>query len=262
MKKELVSFVPKPNALGGHNWCVPYATAALLGKSYDEIYALYCKNAGRKVTGVSRQATLKMLRQHGIDTKYVYHSAVWEYWMDELGSFRKLPPFTLYHIEKWVKALKKYHPQYKDARYFMIEVTGHEMLWDDKDKLVIDNYSKAWMKPQDHRWKKKRLQAYAPIPEMQEIGQVKQVGQSDEAKRKKVYYNRVRRTCKKYDIKISYVGEHKNYTNVQLHVPVKFKGQNLYGVHGVLTWGVANNDIDWENIYNYLLSEGYKGGVK
>jgi len=253
-------FVPQPAIVNERNWCVPYATAALLGKTYDEIYALYCKNAGRQVTGVGRAATLKMLRQHGIDTKYVYHNDVWWKWLaDTKMGFSNLPPFSLYHIEKWVKVLKKYYPEYKDARYFMIEVTGHEMLWDDKDKLVIDNYSKAWIKPQDHRWKRKRLQAYAPIPEMQEIGQVKQVGQSNEAKRKKVYYNRVRRTCKKYGIKISYIGEHKNYTKVQLHTPIKVQGQTLYGV---LTLNVVNNDIDWENIHNYLLSKGYKGGAK
>jgi hypothetical protein len=115
------------------------------------------------------------------------------------------------------------------------------------------------MKPQDHRWKRKRLQAYAPIPEMQEIGQVKQVGQSNEAKRKKVYYNRVRRTCKKYDIKISYVGEHKNYKAVEFHFPIKAGGANFYSV---VHYGVPNKDIDWERIHNYLLSKGYKGGAK
>jgi len=141
----------------------------------------------------------------------------------------------------------------------MLEVTQHEMLWDDVDKLVLDNHSMEWVKPEDHRWKRKYIKAYAPVPAIEKRKNVKQVGQSNEAKRKKVYYNRVRRTCKKYGIKISYVGEHKNYTEIQLHTPIKVQKQTFYGV---LTLNVPNNDIDWENIHKYLLSKGYKGGAK
>ena len=48
MKKELVSFVPKPNTLGTHNWCVPYAWATLLGKDYDDVYKDICDCLGRR----------------------------------------------------------------------------------------------------------------------------------------------------------------------------------------------------------------------
>jgi len=255
-------FVPQKSAKSKRNWCAPYATAALVGKDYDEVYATYCKVLKRNVKGVTRSEVLKVLRALGVNTDYApIKNTKWA-WLNDGARDNDIPPLTLTHVAKWIKAFKKYNIVFSDVRYFMLEVTEHEMLWDDVDKLVLDNHSMEWVKPEDHRWKRKYIKAYAPVPAIEKRKNVKQVGQSDEAKRKKVYYNRVRRTCKKYGIKISYVGKHKNYTNIQLHVPIKFKGQNLYGVHGVLTWGVANNDIDWEKIHNYLLSKGYKGGAK
>lgn len=263
-------FVPQPSAEYGNNWCVPYAMATVLGKSYDEVYNKTCDIIGKKFRGLGRNDTLKVLQEFGFTTNYFIHSYIWEKWMDELGSFKKLPPFTLYHIDKWIKALNKFYPETKKARYFLVEVTGHEMLWDDKDKLVIDNWSKEWVKPQDHRWKRKQLQAYAPVFGIDEIKpqepnnvagptQEKPKGPSRAAKEKKVYYNRVRRTCKKYGIKITYTGEHKNYTAVHFHIPVEYDDTTTFGI---ITMNVNGKDINWAKAHWYLKKQGFKGGVK
>jgi hypothetical protein len=83
------------------------------------------------------------------------------------------------------------------------------------------------------------------------IPAVKQVGQSDAAKEKKVYYNRVRRTCKKFNIQLEYVGEHKNYTGL------KIRGWSFAGY-----MKIKNSDINWKAVYEYLQNKGFKGGVK
>ena len=47
-------FVPQPAAVGEHNWCVPYAMATVLGKSYDEVYNKTCDIIGKKFRGLGR----------------------------------------------------------------------------------------------------------------------------------------------------------------------------------------------------------------
>lgn len=271
-------FVPQPAAVGDHNWCVPYAMATVLGKSYDEVYNKTCDIIGKRFRGLGRGDTVRALKFFGVETKYYYHWQIYENWIKAEGiAYKQLPPHTLYHIETWIKAFKKYLPEVKDVRYFLVEVTGHEMLWDDKDKLVIDNWSKKWVKPQDHRWKRKQLQAYAPVFGIDEIKpkqkhpnvivvgpytppiQEKPKGPSRAAKEKKVYYNRVRRTCKKYGIKITYTGEHKNYTAVHFHIPVEYDDTTTFGI---ITMNVNGQDINWAKAHWYLKKQGFKGGVK
>ena len=72
---------------------------------------------------------------------------------------------------------------------------------------------------------------------------------------KKHFYNRVRRTCQKYDIEICLEGAPKNYRAAEL---VK-DGQLLMGDY-------ANSrqplNIDWERFHNELTKYGFVGGVK
>ena len=72
---------------------------------------------------------------------------------------------------------------------------------------------------------------------------------------KKVFYNRVRRTCLKHGIKIVLEGAPKNYRSVQL-----FKdGQILIGDYAQ---GRAPLDIDWQKLHKGLTNYGFAGGVQ
>ena len=50
-----------------------------------------------------------------------------------------------------------------NARFFLVEVTNHEMVYDAELDLVIDNYSLEWTKPKEHRWKRTIMKAVAPV---------------------------------------------------------------------------------------------------
>lgn len=75
------------------------------------------------------------------------------------------------------------------------------------------------------------------------------------AQEKKVYYNRVRRTCAKHDIDIEYDGVQKCYMGVDL---IK-DGKTLASHH-------ADNylplDINWKRLHEDLTVQGLTGGIK
>ena len=50
-----------------------------------------------------------------------------------------------------------------NARFFLVEVTNHEMVYDAELDLVIDNCSLEWTKPKEHRWKRTIMKAVAPV---------------------------------------------------------------------------------------------------
>ena len=75
------------------------------------------------------------------------------------------------------------------------------------------------------------------------------------AKEKKVYYNRVRRTCKLHEIEIVYDGVPKMYCAVEL---VK-DGSVMFADRAL---GRKPLDIDWKRLHEEMTEYGYKGGIK
>ena len=72
---------------------------------------------------------------------------------------------------------------------------------------------------------------------------------------KKRFYNRVRRTCLKYDIDIALEGAPRNWRSVQL---IK-DGQLLLGDYAE---GRLPLDIDWQRMHDELTKYGFVGGAK
>jgi hypothetical protein len=75
------------------------------------------------------------------------------------------------------------------------------------------------------------------------------------AQEKKVYYNRVRRTCKLHEIEIVYDGVPKMYRAVEL---VK-DGSVMFADRAQ---GRKPLDIDWKRLHEEMTDYGYKGGTK
>jgi hypothetical protein len=75
------------------------------------------------------------------------------------------------------------------------------------------------------------------------------------AQAKKVFYNRVRRTCLKHNIKIVYDGMPKAVYGVEL---VK-DGQVMFADR---TNDNMPLDINWKRLHEEMTDYGYKGGVK
>ena len=75
------------------------------------------------------------------------------------------------------------------------------------------------------------------------------------AQEKKVYYNRVRRTCKLHEIEIVYDGVPKMYCAVEL---VK-DGSVMFADRASDRKPL---DIDWKRLHQEMTDYGYKGGIK
>jgi hypothetical protein len=78
---------------------------------------------------------------------------------------------------------------------------------------------------------------------------------SDKAKMKKVFFNRVRRTCLKYDLDIEYDGVPKNYNAVFIMKDGKV-------IFADRREDDAPLDIDWQRIHEQMFDYGFIGGVK
>jgi len=78
---------------------------------------------------------------------------------------------------------------------------------------------------------------------------------SDKAKMKKVFFNRVRRTCLKYDLDIEYDGVPKNYNAVFIMKDGKVIFADRREDDTPL-------DIDWQRIHEQMFDYGFIGGVK
>ena len=72
---------------------------------------------------------------------------------------------------------------------------------------------------------------------------------------KKIYYNRVRRTCLKHNIDIVYDGSPKAVYGVEL---VK-GGQVMFADRST---NLRPINIDWKRLHEEMTDYGYKGGVK
>tara|TARA_R110000751_G_scaffold47761_6_gene106806 strand:+ start:1109 stop:1396 length:288 start_codon:yes stop_codon:yes gene_type:complete len=72
---------------------------------------------------------------------------------------------------------------------------------------------------------------------------------------KKVYYNRVRRTCKLHDIEIVYDGVREMYRAVEL-----IKDGSVMFADRATTRTPLN--INWKRLHEELTDYGYVGGVK
>jgi len=83
---------------------------------------------------------------------------------------------------------------------------------------------------------------------------VKKSGQSQEAKDKKVYYNRARRRLVKHGFEIIYEGEHKNYRSVT------FKNNETLFIQEAQDSAPLN--IDWKRVYTTLENLGYKDAIR
>ena len=75
------------------------------------------------------------------------------------------------------------------------------------------------------------------------------------AQEKKIFYNRVRRTCLKHDIDIRYDGMPKAVFGVEL---VK-DGQVMFADRSTDNMPL---DINWQWLHEEMADYGYKGGVK
>ena len=75
------------------------------------------------------------------------------------------------------------------------------------------------------------------------------------AREKKIFYNRVRRTCKLHDIDIVYDGMPKAVFGVEL---VK-DGQVMFADRSTDNMPL---DINWQRLHEEMADYGYKGGVK
>ena len=67
----------------------------------------------------------------------------------------------------------------------------------------------------------------------------------------KVFYNRVRRACKKHGIEIKFTGTHRAYTSVQLLKD----GQLIVGDYAQ---GRLSLTVDWKRIYDEITKYGFK----
>ncbi len=72
---------------------------------------------------------------------------------------------------------------------------------------------------------------------------------------KKVFFNRVRRTCLKYDLDIEYDGVPKNYNAVFIMKDGKVIFADRREDNAPL-------DIDWQRIHEQMFDYGFIGGVK
>ena len=78
---------------------------------------------------------------------------------------------------------------------------------------------------------------------------------SNKAKMKKVFFNRVRRTCLKYDLHIEYDGAPKNYNAVYIMKDGKIMFADRRKDDLPL-------DINWQRLHEEMFNYGFVGGVK
>ena len=78
---------------------------------------------------------------------------------------------------------------------------------------------------------------------------------SNKAKMKKVFFNRVRRTCLKYDLDIEYDGAPKNYNAVYIMKDGKIMFADRREDDLPL-------DINWQRLHEEMFNYGFVGGVK
>ena len=75
------------------------------------------------------------------------------------------------------------------------------------------------------------------------------------AAEKKVFYNRVRRTCKLHDIEIVYEGVPKAYRSACL-----VKDGHVMFADYAQDWRPLN--IDWKRLHEEMIDYGFRGGIK
>lgn len=67
-------YIPRASERENHNWCVPYATAVVTGRDYDEVYKVFNDTLPRRglVKGVKTTETHLVADKYGIDLKNRY----------------------------------------------------------------------------------------------------------------------------------------------------------------------------------------------
>lgn len=65
-------YIPRASERHSHNWCVPYATAVVTGRDYDEIYKVFNDTLHRRVKGVCNSETHLVAAKYGVNLKNKY----------------------------------------------------------------------------------------------------------------------------------------------------------------------------------------------
>jgi len=67
-------YIPRASERENHNWCVPYATAVVTGRDYDEVYKVFNDTLPRRglVKGVKTTETHLVADKYGVDLKNRY----------------------------------------------------------------------------------------------------------------------------------------------------------------------------------------------
>ena len=275
-------YIPRASERENHNWCVPYATAVVTGRDYDEVYKVFNDTLPRRglVKGVKTTETHLVADKYGIDLKNRYavnrshglygringsfkykfniinvhgYDGVYnirninkvvtalhntkdymedkmssgDWWIKEDSLWSKIDagyyspssgsPRNKWFYDKWMETPAA---DYK-SRYYFVRISGHMMVYDYEKDLIIDNYSKKWESPNDHVHRLKRIKELIPVIYTNDFVPVepspRPTGVSEKARLKKLYYNRVRRLCKKNGIKIVMNGKPKNWTSVSFY---------------------------------------------
>ena len=65
-------YIPRASERHSHNWCVPYATAVVTGRDYDEIYKVFNDTLHRRVKGVGNSETHLVAAKYGVNLNNRY----------------------------------------------------------------------------------------------------------------------------------------------------------------------------------------------
>ena len=267
-------YIPRASERENHNWCVPYATAVVTGRDYDEVYKVFNDTLPRRglVKGVKTTETHLVADKYGIDLKNRYavngrassirstniinvhgYDGVYnirninkvvtalhntkdymedkmssgDWWIKEDSLWGKTDAgyYSLssgssrnkWFYDKWMETPAV---DYK-SRYYFVRISGHMMVYDYEKDLIIDNHSMKWVTPNDHKNRLKHIKELVPVIYTNDFVPVepspRPTGVSEKARLKKLYYNRVRRLCKKNGIKILMNGKPKNWTSVSFY---------------------------------------------
>ena len=307
-------YIPRSSERHSHNWCVPYATAVVTGRNYDEIYKVFNDTLDRRglVKGVKDSETHLVAEKYGIDLTKRYsvedsHLVIHSGRSDNMINVNGYDGVSnIRNINKVVTALRNtklymeeninsgnwwfeednlwmsYNygsgyrssgssPHYKSlydrwletaeenfvTRYYFVRISGHMLVYDYEKDLIIDNHSKKWKSTNDHVHRLKHIKELIPVIYTDDFvpaeSSPRPTGVSERARLKKVYYNRVRRLCKKNNIEIVMIGSPKNWTEVRFMRNESWKVASMKSKTKLETW-----TPDWKVAYEGLKKFGWK----
>ena len=309
-----INKTPRESDRHNSHWCVPYATAVVTGRDYDEVYDVFNDTLERRglVKGVKTSETPLVPEKYGVDLNKRYSVNGYAYRVeknnnaniinvhgyDGVHNIRNINKVVaaLHNTKDYIKGkfvagdwyfkddalwMKANHGHFMSSasspfnmtlykrwmttpeadfktRYYFVIISGHMMVYDYEKDLIIDNHNKEWVTPNDHVHRLKKVKELMPVIYTDDFvpaePKPRPTGVSEKARLKKVYYNRVRRLCKKHGIEIEMVGEPKNWTKVKF-VRVDDDGfcKTTY-LKAVMTpkTNEVNWSPDWEVAYESL----------